>query len=103
MYRVRLQKNYSNIIDCINHEKIVDHLISCDILTMADSQMINACPAQIQKNRKLMDILLHGSEKGFIEFLKSLREDSVHTELADEIENTPVASRDLSSIQGCYK
>ncbi|VDI37628.1 Hypothetical predicted protein [Mytilus galloprovincialis] len=103
VYRVRLQKNYSNIIDCINHEKIVDHLISFDILTIADSQMINACPAQIQKNRKLMDILLHGNEKGFFEFLKSLREDSVHTELADEIENTQVSSRDLSTIQGCYK
>ncbi|XP_063412346.1 uncharacterized protein LOC134695085 [Mytilus trossulus] len=103
VYRVRLQKNYSNIIDCINHEKIVDHLISRDILTIADSQMINACPAQIQKNRKLMDILLHGSEKGYNEFLNSLQEDSVHTELADEIENTPVSSRDLSTMQGCYK
>ncbi|OPL20723.1 hypothetical protein AM593_08835, partial [Mytilus galloprovincialis] len=84
VYRVRLQKNYSNIVDCIHHEKIVDHLISCNILTIADSQMINACPAQIQKNRKLMDILLHGSEKGFIEFLKTMREDSVTTELADK-------------------
>ncbi|VDI02013.1 Hypothetical predicted protein [Mytilus galloprovincialis] len=103
VYRVRLQKNYSNIVHCINHEKIVDHLISCDILTIADSQMINACPAQIQKNRKLMDILLHGSEKGFIEFLKALREDSVTTELADEIENTLVTSRNISTMQGCYK
>ncbi|XP_076088218.1 uncharacterized protein LOC143058629 [Mytilus galloprovincialis] len=103
VYRVRLQKNYSNIIDCINHEKIVDHLISRDILTIADSQMINACPAQIQKNRKLMDILLHGSEKGFIEFLKALREDSVTTELADEIENTLVTSRNISTIHSCYK
>ncbi|XP_071148974.1 uncharacterized protein [Mytilus edulis] len=103
VYRVRLQKNYSTIVDCINHEKIVDHLISCDILTIADSQMINACPAQIQKNRKLMDILLHGSEKGFIEFLKALREDSVTTELADEIESTLVTSRNISTIHSCYK
>ncbi|CAG2251800.1 unnamed protein product [Mytilus edulis] len=103
VYKVRLQKNYSNIVHCINHENIVDHLISCDILTIADSQMINACPAQIQKNRKLMDILLHGSEKGFIEFLKSIREDSVTTELAEEIESTLVTSRDISIMQGCYK
>ncbi|VDI38086.1 Hypothetical predicted protein [Mytilus galloprovincialis] len=103
VYKVRLQKNYSNIVHCINHENIVDHLISFDILTIADSQMINACPAQIQKNRKLMDILLHGSEKGFIEFLKALREDSVTTELADEIESTLVTSRDISTMHGCYK
>ncbi|XP_052080427.1 uncharacterized protein LOC127718447 [Mytilus californianus] len=103
VYRVRLQKNYSNIISCIDHENIVDQLISCDILTIADRQMINACPAQIQKNRKLMDMLLHGSEKGFMEFLKTLRDDYVYTELADEIENTPVVSRDLSTLQGCYK
>ncbi|XP_076088056.1 uncharacterized protein LOC143058455 [Mytilus galloprovincialis] len=102
VYKVRLQKNYSNIVHCINHENIVDHLISFDILTIADSQMINACPAQIQKNRKLMDILLHGSEKGFIEFLKSMREDSVTTELAEKIESTLVTSRDISIMQGCY-
>ncbi|XP_076082245.1 uncharacterized protein LOC143052948 [Mytilus galloprovincialis] len=103
MYKVRLQKNYSNIIDSIQHEQIVDHLISRDVLTIAESQMINACPAQIQKNRKLMDILLHGSEHVFIEFLKALRKDSVYAELADKIENTTVASRDISTINGCFK
>ncbi|CAG2244110.1 unnamed protein product [Mytilus edulis] len=66
VYKVRLQKNYSKIIDNIQHETIVDHLISRDVLTIADSQMINACPAQIQKNRKLIDILLHRSENGFL-------------------------------------
>ncbi|CAC5388672.1 unnamed protein product [Mytilus coruscus] len=103
VYKVRLQKNYSKIIDSIQHEKIVDHLISCDVMTIADSQIINACPAQIQKNRKLMDILLHGSEHGFMEFLKALREDSVYTELADKIENTTVASRDIATIRNCFK
>ncbi|CAG2193013.1 unnamed protein product [Mytilus edulis] len=103
MYKVRLQKNYSKIIDSIQHEQIVDHLISRDVLTIAESQMINACPAQIQKNRKLMDILLHGSEHVFIEFLKALREDSVYSELADKIENTTVASRDISTIKSCFK
>ena len=103
MYKVRLQKNYSKIIDNIQHETIIDHLISRDVLTIADSQMINACPAQIQKNRKLMDILLHGSEQVFNEFLKALREDSVYSELADEIEITTVASRDISTIQSCFR
>ncbi|XP_063438433.1 uncharacterized protein LOC134719355 [Mytilus trossulus] len=103
VYKVRLQKNYSKIIDSIHHETIVDHLISRDVLTIADSQMINAYPAQIQKNRKLMDILLHGSEHAFIEFLKALREDFEYTELADEIENTTVASRDISTIKSCFK
>ena len=103
MYKVRLQKNYSNLIDSLHHEKIVDHLISRDVLTIADSQMINAFPAQIQKNRKLIDILLHRNENGFLEFLNALREDSVYTELADKIENTTVASRDISTYQSCFK
>ncbi|CAG2254618.1 unnamed protein product [Mytilus edulis] len=102
MFKVRLQKNYSNIIDNIHHDNIGDQLISHDVLTTAESERINACPANIEKIRKLMDILLHGSENGFIEFLKALREESVYTELADEIENTTVSSRDISTMQSCF-
>ncbi|CAG2194354.1 unnamed protein product [Mytilus edulis] len=103
VFKIRLQKNYSNIINSILHGKIVDHLISRDVLSTADSERIDACPAKIEKIRKLMDILLHGSENGFIEFLNALREDSEYTELADEIENTTVSSRDISTMQSCFK
>ncbi|VDI50421.1 Hypothetical predicted protein [Mytilus galloprovincialis] len=103
VFKIRLQKNYSNIINSILHGKIVDYLISRDVLSTADSERIDACPAKIEKIRKLMDILLHGSEHVFIEFLNALRKDSVYTELADEIENTTVSSRDISTMQSCFK
>ncbi|CAG2242964.1 unnamed protein product [Mytilus edulis] len=59
LYKVRLQKNYVDIISTIKHDSIVDHLISCELLTIDDRQTIEACAAQTGKNRKLMDQLLH--------------------------------------------
>ncbi|CAC5404120.1 unnamed protein product [Mytilus coruscus] len=100
-FMVKLQKNYSNVIDNVMYETIEDHLIESDVLTIEDSQMVNACPTQQQKNRVLMDKLLRKSEKVFIEFMKALREDQA--ELADQIEKTEVSSRDISTIQNCYK
>lgn len=82
-------------------DTIEDHLIANDVLTIEDSQMINACPAQQQKSREVMDKLLRRGKKEFTEFLKALREENA--ELADQIETTAVTSRDLSTIQICYK
>ncbi|CAC5416200.1 unnamed protein product [Mytilus coruscus] len=101
LYRIRLQKNYSDIITSVKHDIIVPYLISCAVLTIGDCQEIDACPSQEQKNRKLMDTLLHGNEKGFIEFIKALRNDSVYANLADKIVNTEVTSTDISNIQSC--
>ncbi|XP_052065536.1 uncharacterized protein LOC127705238 [Mytilus californianus] len=102
LYKIRLQKNYSDIITSVKHDIIVDHLISCAVLTIGDFQKINACPSEEQRNRKLMDSLLHGNEKGFTEFLSALRNDSVYADLADKIENTNITSTDRSNIQSCY-
>ncbi|CAC5381163.1 RHOB [Mytilus coruscus] len=71
LHKVRLQKNYVDIISTIKHEAIVDHLISCELFTIDDQQIIQACPAQTERNRKLMDTLLHCGEKCFIEFLNA--------------------------------
>ncbi|XP_063438293.1 uncharacterized protein LOC134719220 [Mytilus trossulus] len=101
-FKIRLQKNYSNIITSVKHDTIVDHLISCDVLTFGDCQKINACPSQEQKNRQLMDTLLHGNENGFTEFLNALRNDSAYTDLANRIASTEVTSTDRSNIQSCY-
>ncbi|CAG2255788.1 unnamed protein product [Mytilus edulis] len=101
-FKIRLQKNYSNIITSVKHDIIVDHLISCAVLTIGDCQKINACPSQEQKNRQLMDTLLHGNENGFTEFLNALRNDSVYTDLANRIASTEVTSTDRSNIQSCY-
>ncbi|XP_076116519.1 uncharacterized protein LOC143083993 [Mytilus galloprovincialis] len=100
LYKIRLQKNYSDIITSVKHELIVDYLISCAVLTIGDHQNIEACPSQEQRNRKLMDSLLHGNEKGFTEFLSALR--NGYADLADKIENTNITHTDRSTIQSCY-
>ncbi|XP_076080539.1 uncharacterized protein LOC143051533 [Mytilus galloprovincialis] len=102
LFKIRLQKNYSNIITSVKHDTIVDHLISCAVLTIGDCQKINACPSQEQKNRQLMDTLLHGNENGFTEFLNAVRNDSAYTDLANRIASTEVTSTDRSNIQSCY-
>ncbi|VDH90115.1 Hypothetical predicted protein [Mytilus galloprovincialis] len=101
-YKIRLQKNYSNIITSVKHDTIVDHLISYAVLQIGDCQKINACPSQEQKNRQLMDTLLHGNENGFTEFLNALRNDIAYTDLANRIASTEVTSTDRSNIQSCY-
>lgn len=104
-YKVRLQKNYSEIICNIIHEFIVDRLIECDVLSIEDRQKIEAGQSQKEKNRKLMDNLLHIREckKGYIEFIKALRADSAYTDLAGQIDNTKVTSNDLLNFDRCYK
>ncbi|XP_076081052.1 uncharacterized protein LOC143051960 [Mytilus galloprovincialis] len=102
LFKIRLQKNYSDIITSVKHDIIVDHLIPCDVLTFEDCQKINACPSQEQKNRQLMDTLLHGNENGFTEFLNALANDSAYADLANRIAFTEVTSTDRSNIQSCY-
>ncbi|CAC5366954.1 unnamed protein product [Mytilus coruscus] len=89
-FKVRLQKNYVNIISTIKHEAIVDHLISCDLFTIDDQQFIEACPEQTEKNRKLIDRLWHCGEKGFLEFLNALSTDDVYVDLSNQIKHTKV-------------
>lgn len=58
----------------------------------------------MEKNRSLMDILLHGREEiGYTEFLKALRKEPVYKDLSDQIENTEVTDRDRSILQSCQK
>ncbi|XP_052067016.1 uncharacterized protein LOC127706426 isoform X2 [Mytilus californianus] len=102
LHKVRLQKNYIDIIATIKHEAIVDHLISCELLTIDDQQTVEACPAQTEKNRKLMDRLLHCGEKCFMEFLNALRSDDIYVDLANQIEQTDVTSIDIATLQCCF-
>ncbi|VDI77144.1 Hypothetical predicted protein [Mytilus galloprovincialis] len=102
LHKVRLQKNYVDIISTIKHEAIVDHLISSEVFTIDDQQTIEACPAQTEKNRKLMDRLLHCGEKCFIEFLNALRSDEIYADLANQIKQTDVTSIDIATLNGCY-
>lgn len=101
MFVLQLQKNYSNIINNVIYETIEDHLISSDTLTMEDNQMIKFGSTQEQKNRELMDKLLRRGQKEFSEFLVALREENA--ELADQIRNTEVTSKDVLTFQTCFK
>ncbi|XP_063407996.1 uncharacterized protein LOC134691399 [Mytilus trossulus] len=104
LYRVRLQKNYCKIIREINHQTIVDYLISTSHFSLGDSEQIESGKTQMEKNRSLMDILLHGREEiRYTEFLKALRKEPVYKDLADQIEQTEVTDRDRSILQSCQK
>ena len=81
---------------------ITDHLISKEILTLDDMQVIEASPAQSDKNRKLLEILLQGAKNGLDDFLVALRLDDVYTDLAEQIEKTNVEPAEIIRLQNCF-
>ncbi|XP_071123587.1 uncharacterized protein [Mytilus edulis] len=103
LYKVRLQKNYLKIITSIHHKNIVDHLISREVVSIDEGEKIETGKTTQEKNRTLMTLLFRKHEQGYIEFLTALGKDSVYADLADEIENTAVTSRDMSTLHTCYK
>ncbi|XP_076081434.1 uncharacterized protein LOC143052302 isoform X2 [Mytilus galloprovincialis] len=103
LYKVRIQKNYLKIITDIQHENIVDHLISREVLSVDDGKKIDSGKTPQEKNRTLTDMLLCKKEQGFFEFLKALRKDQVYADLADQIEKTLVTSTDISILHKCLK
>ena len=82
---------------------INDHLISKEILTVDDRQVIEASPAQSDKNRKLLEILLKGAQNGLDEFLVALRLDEGYTDLAERIEKTNVEPAEITRLQNCFQ
>ena len=82
---------------------INDHLISKEILTVDDRQVIEASPAQSDKNRKLLEKLLQGAQNGLDEFLVALRLDEGYTDLAERIEKTNVEPAEITRLQNCFK
>ena len=103
LYKVRLQKNYLKVITDIQHENIVDHLISREVLSVDDGKKIESGKTPQEKNRNLMDMLLRKNEQGFNEFLKALQKDSIYADLADQIEKTEVTSTDMATLHKCLK
>ncbi|CAC5412535.1 unnamed protein product [Mytilus coruscus] len=100
-YKVRLQKNYSEIICNIKHENIVDHLITSDVLSVDEKEKIEKGRSQKEKNRQIIDLLLHKSEKGYTEFLQALQDDPSYNELADQIDKTDITDGDMSAFHSC--
>ncbi|XP_076116488.1 uncharacterized protein LOC143083957 [Mytilus galloprovincialis] len=103
LYKVRLQKNYLKVITDIQHENIVDHLITKEVMSVDDGKKIESGKTPQEKNRNLMDMLLRKNERGFDEFLKALRKDSIYVDLADHIEKTEVTSTDMATLYKCLK
>ncbi|CAG2234054.1 unnamed protein product [Mytilus edulis] len=103
LYKVRLQKNYLKVITDIQHESIVDHLISREVVSVDDGKKIESGKTPQEKNRNLMDMLLRKNEQGFNEFLKALRKDSIYADLAEQIEKTEVTSTDMATLHKCLK
>ena len=88
----KIKKNYSSIVKQLSLHKILDELISKNVISLDDQERImsNSNPTQLDKNRVFINILIRGSEKGFNEFIEELRKDSVYVTLADQIEKTEV-------------
>ncbi|XP_063436933.1 uncharacterized protein LOC134718366 [Mytilus trossulus] len=103
LYKVRLQKNYVKVITDIQHESIVDHLISREVVSVDDGKKIESGKTPQEKNRNLMDMLLRKNEQAFNEFLKALRKDSIYAYLAEQIEKTEVTSTDMATLHKCLK
>ncbi|CAC5375094.1 unnamed protein product [Mytilus coruscus] len=103
LHKVRLQKNYLKIITDIQHESIVDHLITKEVMSVDDGKKIESGKTPQEKNRNLMDMLLRKNERGFNEFIKALRKDTIHGDLADQIEKTEVRSTDIATLHKCLK
>ena len=88
----KIMTNYSSIVEQLSLHKILDELISKNVISLDDQERImsNSNPTQSDKNREFIKILIRGPEKGFNEFIEALRKDSGYVELADQIEKTEV-------------
>jgi len=86
----KIKKNYERIVKGLSHVKIVDALISKEVLSIDDGERINSKATQLDKNEEFIRLLLKGPEKGYNEFIEELRNDSAYVELADQIEKTEV-------------
>ena len=86
----KITKNYSDIVNQLKHDTIVDALIGEFVITTDDLERINAKVTQADKNRELINILLKGPANGYLIFIRELRNDSAYESLADQIENTAV-------------
>ena len=98
----KIIKNYSDIVNQLKHDTIVDVLLSETVITTDDSERINAKVTQSDKNRKLINILLKGPPNGYLIFIRELRNDSAYESLADQIENTAV-TRNVPQTLGNYE
>jgi hypothetical protein len=88
----KIMKNYSSIVKQLSLNRILDELISKNVISLDDRERImsNSNPTPSDKNREFITILIRGPEKGFNEFIEELRKDSVYVTLVDQIEKTEV-------------
>ena len=92
----KITKNYSRIANDLSLVKIMDQLISKNVLSIDDRQRITAEKTQLDMNRKFIEILPKGPGHGYDEFIKALRTDEAYKDLADQIEKTEVDIQELT-------
>ena len=91
---LRIRKNFKDLVQDLQITKILDSLVSADVLSLEDTERITAKPVQSDQNRQLLFALIRGKREGYAEFIKCLREDDAYGYLADKIENTQIDDKD---------
>ena len=97
-HTIKLQKNHYRFVQNVGGiEKIMDNLITNDVLTPDDHTEINSLSTPAAKNRKLLEKIR--SSRDFTLMIEALREDPVNTELCQEIETTEVTAEDIEKLE----
>lgn len=88
--KAKIMRNFEYIVKQLWLNRILDALISKDVLSLDDLQRIKSKPTQQDMTREFIQILLQCSDKGYDAFIEELRKDKAYTDLADQIEKTVV-------------
>ena len=88
--KAKIMRNFEYIVKQLWLNRILDALISKDVLSLDDLQRIKSKPTRQDMTREFIQILLQCSDKGYDAFIEELRKDEAYTDLADQIEKTVV-------------
>ena len=88
--KAKIMRNFEYIVKQLWLNRILDALISKDVLSLDDLQRIKSKPTQQDMTREFIQILLQCSDKGYDAFIEELRKDEAYKDLADQIEKTVV-------------
>ncbi|XP_072177350.1 uncharacterized protein [Diadema setosum] len=93
--RLRLQKNWTYLLDSLNCEDVVPYLIQDLVFDIDTVEEIEAADTRKAKARRLLTKLMQRGPTAYDAFRKALRENEVYEHLLDRLDATNV---DLSSI-----
>ncbi|XP_071487436.1 uncharacterized protein [Diadema antillarum] len=93
--RLRLQKNWTYLLDSLNCEDVVPYLIQDLVFDIDTVEEIEAADTRKAKARRLLTKLMQRGPTAYDAFRKALRENEVYEHLLDRLDATNV---DLSTI-----